>query len=306
MHTMITGGTGFVGQQLSRHFLDRGHQVTAVGRSPEHPFQGEEAFRYISADTTREGAWQEVLKDCQYVVNLAGASIFRRWTANAKREIRDSRVLTTRHLVQALPENRDVFLFSASGAGYYGDSGDRTLEEEDKPGDDFLANLSVEWEEEAFQAEGSGVRVAVGRFGVILHETGGALPKMLPAFKMGAGGPLGSGRQWFPWIHLEDVIAAIDFLAGNPDAKGAFNFCAPEPVTNRQLARSLGRRLRRPSFFRVPATLMDLLLGEFSNVLLGSQRTIPKRLLESGFAFRHPTLDAALESILKTRNNQND
>ncbi|MGD9332266.1 MAG: TIGR01777 family oxidoreductase [Desulfobacterales bacterium] len=298
MQIMITGGTGFVGRELSRYFLAQGHHVTALGRSAKHPLQDQDDFRYISADTTQEGSWQEALEDCHAVINLAGATIFRRWTAKAKNDIRNSRILTTRHLVQALPQNREVFFFSASGVGYYGDSGDRTLEEEDKPGQDFLANLSIDWEKEALQAERRGARVAIGRFGVILHASGGALSKMLPPFKMGVGGPLGSGRQWFPWIHLEDVIAAIDFLVGHAKARGVFNFSAPEPVTNRQLARSLGRQLSRPAFFRVPATLMHAMLGDFSSVLLGSQRTIPKRLLDSGYVFQHPTLDEALKNIL--------
>lgn len=298
MHLLLTGGTGFVGQQLTRHFLDQGHAVTTVGRSAAHPCEGERRFLHIAADTTLEGPWQDAVSRCQAVINLAGATIFRRWTAKAKQAIRDSRILTTRHLVQAFSANQDAFLFSASGVGYYGDCGDQPLDEDAAPGDDFLAHLSIDWEKEALQAEDRGVRVAIGRFGVILHQTGGALPKMLPAFRMGVGGPLGNGRQWFPWIHLEDVIAAIDFLINDPNARGPFNFCAPEPVTNRQLARGLGRHLRRPSFFPAPAPLMRLLLGEFSGVLLGSQRTRPQRLRDGGFVFNYPTLDAALKAIL--------
>ena len=298
MHMLITGGTGFVGQRLSRFFLDQGHRVTALGRSSGHPCEGDPAFRYIGADTTQEGPWQDAVAESQVIINLAGSTIFRRWSTRAKKEIRDSRILTTRHLAQALPKNRDTFLFSTSGVGYYGDMGDQPLDENMGPGDDFLANLSIDWEAEALRAERHGARVAIGRFGVVLHRTGGALPKMLPAFRAGVGGPLGNGNQWFPWIHLDDLMAAIDFLINHPEARGAFNFCAPEPVTNRQLARSLGRQLHRPAFFPAPAILMRALLGEFSGVLLGSQRTIPQRLLESGFVFRYPTLDVALEAIM--------
>lgn len=301
MQLLLTGGTGFVGQELTRYFLNQGHAVTTLGRSASHPCEGEHRFHHIAADTTREGPWQDAVGRCQAVINLAGTSIFRRWTAKAKQDIRDSRILTTRHIVQALSTVPDAFLFSASGVGYYGDCGDQPLNEDEAPGDNFLARLSIDWEKEALQAETHGARVVIGRFGVIFHQTGGALSKMLPAFRMGVGGPLGNGRQWFPWIHLEDVIAAIDFVLNNPTSRGPFNFCAPESVTNRQLASGLGRHLRRPSFFPAPAPLMRLLLGEFSGVLLGSQRTRPQRLLDSGFAFRYPTLDVALKAITNAR-----
>lgn len=301
MHLLLAGGTGFVGQELTRYFLNQGHAVTTLGRSRAHPCEGQHRFHHIAADTTREGPWQDAVGRCQAVINLAGGTIFRRWTVKAKQDIRDSRILTTRHLVQAFPANPNTFLFNASGAGYYGDCGDQSLNENTAAGDDFLARLSIDWEKEALQAESRGVRVAIGRFGVILHQTGGALPKMLPAFRMGVGGPLGNGRQWFPWIHLDDVIAAIDFLLIDQTARGPFNFCAPEPVTNRQFARGLGRTLKRPSFFPAPGPLMRLLLGEFSGVLLGSQRARPKRLLDGGFAFRYPTLELALEAIIKAR-----
>jgi len=301
MRFLLTGGTGFVGQQLTRHFLGQGHTVTTVGRSAAHPCDGEPHFQHIAADTTREGPWQDAVGRCRAVINLAGGTIFRRWTVKAKQDMRDSRILTTRHLVQALSGDPNAFLFSASGAGYYGDCGDQPLNEDTAPGNDFLARLSIDWEKEALAAEARGVRVAIGRFGVILHQTGGALPKMLPAFRMGVGGPLGNGRQWFPWIHLDDVIAAIDFLMNDQTARGPFNFCAPEPVTNRQLARGLGRALKRPSFFPAPAPLMRLLLGEFSGVLLGSQRARPERLIDGGFAFRYPTLELALKAIMQAR-----
>jgi uncharacterized protein (TIGR01777 family) len=259
---------------------------------------GENGFDHITADTTREGPWQDAVGDSQAIINLAGTPIFRRWTAKAKAEIRDSRILTTRHLVQAMATDRNTFLFSASGVGYYGDCGDQPLTEDAEAGKDFLAHLSIDWEKEALAAEARGARVVIGRFGVILHLSGGALPKMLPAYRMGVGGPLGSGRQWFPWIHLEDLIAAIDFLRQCQDARGVFNFCGPEPVTNRHLARTLGRLLHRPALLPAPAFMMRLALGEFSDVLLGSQRCVPQRLLDSGFVFRYPTIEAALKTSM--------
>jgi hypothetical protein len=259
---------------------------------------GRPGFEFISTDTTRPGAWQEAAAASDACINLAGASIFQRWTARSKGIIRDSRIRTTRNLVAALPDNRATFLFSASGIGYYGDRGDEPLTEAADAGADFLARLSVEWEAEARAARSKGSRVVCGRLGVVLHQDGGAMAKMAPAFRLGLGGPLGSGRQWFPWIHLDDLIAAVLFLMENESVQGAYNFCAPEAVTNRTLAQTLGRVLHRPAFMPAPALVMRTVLGEFSSVLLGSQKAVPERLLQSGFEFRYATLEQALEAIL--------
>ena len=298
MKILITGGTGFVGGHLVDTLLEQGHQVTALGRSSRHRREGHPQFEFISADTTRPGAWQEAVSACDACINLAGASIFQRWTTRNKGVIRDSRILTTRNLVAALPDGGSRFLFSASGIGYYGDRGDERLTEQADAGKDFLARLGLEWEAEAEKARQKGARVACGRLGVVLHQDGGAMAKMVPAFKLGLGGPLGSGRQWFPWIHLDDLIAAILFLMEKDDGEGAYNFCAPEAVTNRMLARALGRALNRPAFMPAPALVMKTVLGEFSSVLLGSQNAEPERLMQSGFKFRYATLDQALEAIL--------
>ncbi len=300
MNILITGGTGFVGRHLVDTLLEEGHQVTALGRSARHPSEGTPGFTFISADTTQPGAWQEAAADSEACINLAGASIFQRWTARTKGVIRDSRVLTTRNLVAALDGGRRPFLFSASGVGYYGDQGDKTLTESSGPGDDFLARLGIEWEAEAENARQKGARVAIGRLGVVLHQAGGAMAKMVPAFKLGLGGPLGSGNQYFPWIHLDDLVGAIRFLMANEDNEGVFNLCAPEAVTNRTLARMLGRALNRPAFMPAPAIFMKAALGEFSSVLLGSQKAHPERLLQSGFEFRYTTLEQALDAILAT------
>lgn len=300
MKILVTGGTGFIGTHLVDALLEQGHLVTALGRSRRHRREGHSQFEFISADTTRPGAWQESVSASHACINLAGASIFQRWTARNKGVIRDSRIGTTRNLVAALPEHGAPFLFSASGIGYYGDREDELLGEQAGAGTDFLARLSVEWEAEAEAARHKGARVVCGRLGVVLHQDGGAMSKMAPAFKLGLGGPLGSGRQWFPWIHLDDLIAAIVFLMENEDAQGAYNCCAPEAVTNRMLAQSLGRILHRPALMPAPALFMKTVLGEFSSVLLGSQKAAPERLLQSGFQFRYPTLDQALTAILET------
>ena len=298
MKISITGGTGFVGTHLVDALLEKNHTVTALGRSKGHRREGHPQFEFISADTTQPGDWQEAVAASDACINLAGASIFQRWTVRSKGVIRDSRVLTTRNVAEALPAQGSPFLFSASGVGYYGDRGDDVVDEQAEAGADFLARLGIEWEAEAQTASQKGVRVACGRFGVVLHQDGGAMAKMVPAFKLGLGGPLGSGRQWFPWIHLDDLVAAIIFMMENPDAQGAYNFCAPETVTNRMLAQCLGRLLKRPAFMPAPALVMKTVLGEFSSVLLASQKAPPARLLASGFEFRYPTLDQALDAIL--------
>jgi uncharacterized protein (TIGR01777 family) len=298
MKITITGGTGFVGTHLVDRLLDQGHTVIAMGRSKSHPRDGHPQFEFISADTTQPGHWQEAVAASDACINLAGASIFQRWTVHSKGVIRDSRVLTTRNIVAALPAQGRSFLFSASGVGYYGDREDEVLDEQAEAGNDFLARLSIEWEAEAQAAQQKGVRVVCGRLGVVLHQDGGAMAKMLPAFKLGLGGPLGSGRQWFPWIHLDDLITAIIFLMEDSEAEGIYNFCAPDPVTNRVLAQRLGHLLKRPAFLPAPALVMKTFLGEFSSVLLGSQRAVPERLQAGGFEFRYATLDQALNAIL--------
>jgi uncharacterized protein (TIGR01777 family) len=298
MKILITGGLGFVGTNLSDYLLEQGHSVIAVGRAATQKRITSERYRYISADTTQPGDWQKALAEVDGVVNLAGKSIFKRWSKRYKKEIYDSRILTTRNVVAALPAGSAVVLCSTSGAGYYGNRGDDFLKEDEKPGDDFLASVSVDWEAEAFKGTDKGIRVAVMRFGVILGKHGGSMAKMVPAFKSFVGGPIGSGTQWFPWIHLTDLMAAILFIFQNPQVKGAINFCAPQPVRNRELARTLGEVLRRPAVMPAPAFLIRMALGEFGNLLLYSQRTIPDKLLSYGFEFQYPDIKSAIQEIV--------
>ncbi len=298
MKILITGGSGFIGSNLSEYLLSRGHKVSAVGRSADQHRVFHEDYRYIAADTTRPGRWQKELEEAEAVVNLTGATIFKRWTANYKKQIYDSRILTTRHVVAALPEGRAVTLCSASGAGYYGNRGDDILKEDEGLGQDFLAGVSRDWEKEALQAAAKGARVAVMRFGVVLGKNGGALAKMIPAFKMFVGGSMGSGNQWFPWMHLEDLMAAILFMFEHQDVSGPLNFCAPNSVRYRELAKALGEVLGRPSFMPAPAFIIRLAMGEFGDVFLGSQRTIPDRLLKYGFSFQYPDIKGAIQAVV--------
>ncbi len=297
MKIFITGGNGFIGTHLSAYLLDRGHQVTSLGTSADQKRIIHSNYHYISADATREGAWQQELKNVDAVINLAGKTIFKRWTKRYKKLLYDSRILTTRNLVAAMPADRKITLCSASAVGYYGDRGDDILTEAESVGDGFLAHIGHDWENEALKARDKGVRVATLRFGIVLGKNGGAMAKMIPAFKSFVGGPLGDGKQWFPWIHLNDLIAAVLFIIDHPDLEGPFNFCAPQPVRNRELAETMGRVLKRPSVMPAPAFMIRLMLGEVGSAVLESQRAIPDRLAKNGFTFKYPDLESAVREI---------
>ncbi|MBW1825827.1 MAG: TIGR01777 family oxidoreductase [Deltaproteobacteria bacterium] len=299
MKVFITGGSGFVGTRLIHDLIDRGHRVIAVGTSSAHKNPPNENFRYISADTTLKGPWQDALEDVDAIINLAGRNIFKLWSDTYKNQIYNSRILTTRNLVEAVPESKGIILCSTSGAGYYGNRADEVLTEDASSGSDFLAKVGIDWEKEAFLAEKKGVRVAAMRFGVVLDKNGGALAKMIPAFKYFAGGPLGSGLQWFPWIHMADLISAINFILETNEIKGPVNFCAPHPIKNRDFSKALGNVLNRPSFMKVPSFMIRLVVGEMGTLLTNSQKVIPHKLLRHGFKFQHPDIDSALEDIFK-------
>ncbi|MCF8106463.1 MAG: TIGR01777 family oxidoreductase [Desulfohalobiaceae bacterium] len=299
MKVFITGGSGFVGSHLIPFFLSKGHQILASGTSPHHPLQAMQGFTYISADTTKPGDWQQELKTVDAIINLAGRNIFQPWNEERKKSIYDSRILTTRNLVDGLTPGQEVTLLNTSAVGYYGDRGEEELTEGKPPGEGFMARICRDWETEAQKAEDKGARVAFMRFAVVLSLEGGALPKMLTPFKLGLGGPLGSGRQWFPWIHLQDLMEAALFLLENQELTGPFNFCAPQTVRHKEFARTLGRVLGRPALLNVPPFALRLVLGELGRALLGSQRVLPERLQQSGFTFLYPDLDSALSNLLK-------
>jgi uncharacterized protein len=298
MKILITGASGFVGRRLVKHCADLGHRVTAVDLAPFPETLDPACLQTIQADTTRPGLWQDAVAECDAVVNLAGVNIFQRWSAHYKELIHDSRILTTRHLVNALPAKTSAVLCSTSAVGYYGSRGDAILEEDAGPGSDFLARVCVDWEKEALQAESRGARVVIPRFGVVLAGNGGALAKMIPTYRLFVGGPLGNGQQWFTWIHLQDLIQAMLFVIDKKEIKGPVNFCAPEPVRNRDFSTALATRLNRPSAFRVPAFMLRLAAGELGNLVLNSQRAVPQKLEAAGYAFQYPSLASALEEAV--------
>ncbi len=299
MNVLITGGSGFVGRFLTDLLLKKGYVVTALGGHKHDNLSLHQDFRYVVADTTQQGEWQELVVRQDALINLAGRSVFHLWNDSYKKQIYDSRILTTRNLVEALPSvDGPRVLISTSAAGFYGNGGEQDLDESAAAGDDFLASVCADWEDEARAAEKKGVRVALARFGVVLGPGGGALQTMRLPFQLGLGGPLGSGKQWFPWIHLQDLAEAICLILEGENLSGPFNFTAPESVRQKEFADSLGRALHRPTFFPTPAFMMKLLLGEFGVSLLQGQKLAPAALLNSGFSFSFPQLAMALDDLV--------
>ncbi len=298
----MTGGSGFVGTSITRQLVGRGDEVTVLTRRVSKDQKPLEGVSFLEGDPTREGPWQEQAAKHDVFINLAGASIFRRWTGEAKRVIRDSRLLTTRNLVAALEarKGKDTVLLSTSAVGYYGFHGDEFLDEASPAGEDFLASLGRDWEGEAVRAELYGARVLLCRFGIVLGRKGGALSQMLPLFKKGLGTALGSGNQWFSWIHEQDLVNVFLFLLDQKGLSGPVNFTAPEPVTNSAFTKALGKALGRPTFLpAVPGFVLKMMKGEFGTVLLKGQRVVPKKLLDAGFRFQFPAVQKALGDLLK-------
>jgi uncharacterized protein (TIGR01777 family) len=316
MKVFITGGSGFIGTYLARRFLgaggdapdgdvaeenvaDENVRVTATGNRRRHPSLIDDRFTYLSADTTEPGDWQQAAAEADLILNLAGRSIFHAWTENYKTKMRDSRILTTRNLLAALPEKSEALLCSASAVGFYGNCRETPLTETSNRGEDFLAKLSAAWEAEALAAKAKGARVVLMRFGIILGAGGGAIPRMLPAFRLGLGGPLGGGEQWFAWLHVEDLYRGVRFLMEKTQIQGPVNFTAPRPIRQGELAKLLGRLLHRPAFLPTPALAVKLAMGELGEALLASQRVTPEQLLGAGFEFSYGEIEAALREVIK-------
>jgi uncharacterized protein (TIGR01777 family) len=305
---VVTGATGLIGATLVVALRARGDHVVALSRG------GESAARTLG-DGVEVHVWSEpksapppgaALADSDAVVHLLGEPVAQRWTSRAKREIRDSRVLSTRSLVAGLrglsEERRPAVLVSQSATGYYGLLGPEPVSEDAPAGDDFLAEVTRDWEREALAAtELPSVRVALTRTGVVLSPRGGALEKMLPPFRLGVGGPIAGGRQYVPWIHIDDVAGALLRCIDDERAIGPVNVTSPVPVTNAEFSRALGDALHRPALLPTPAVAIRLLYGEMASIVTGGQRAIPERLLQLGHEFRFAELKPALHDVLDRR-----
>lgn len=298
MRILAFGATGFVGAHLVPHLVERGHDVTVAARSGRHGFGPEVGV--VKADPTIPGPWQDLVGGFDAVVNLAGTPITTRWNEIGKKSILESRTLGTRHIVDALArmDGGGKTLLCAGAVGFYGDGGDVVLTEDAPRGAGFLGDVAAAWQDEAQRAEACGHRVVIPRIAVVLGD-GGALAKMLPPFSLGLGGRLGTGRQWFSWIHVRDLVRIMSFLLETPSARGPFNACAPEPVTNAEFTRTLGRVLRRPAILPVPAFALRLIMGEMATMLLTGQRCLPAALTRLGFDFEYPDLDQALRAAVE-------
>ncbi|MFD4415831.1 TIGR01777 family oxidoreductase [Streptomyces sp. NPDC058476] len=291
----ITGASGLIGSALTRSLAADGHEVVRlVRRAPR-------AKDEVQWDPEGERIDAVGLVGCAAVVNLAGAGIAsRRWTEPYKRKIRDSRVLGTATLAEALAslDEPPGVLVNGSAIGFYGDTGARAVDESAPPGDGFLPSVCVEWEEATGPAQEAGIRTVFARTGLVVAREGGAWGKLFPLFKAGVGGRMGDGRQYWSYISLHDEVAAIRHLIDTESVSGPVNLTAPEPLTNREITEAMGRVLRRPTLFATPAPLLRLALGDMSDDILGSQRVLPTRLLESGFTFAFPSIEGALRAAL--------
>ncbi|MGY2169847.1 TIGR01777 family oxidoreductase [Pseudomonas gingeri] len=296
MHILLTGGTGLIGRQLCKHWSAQGHRLTVWSRRPE------DVARLCGAQVRGVRHLEDLAGEpLDAVINLAGAPIADRpWTHKRKALLWSSRIHLTETLLAWLEgrEQRPAVLISGSAVGWYGDGGERELTEDSPPvSEDFASQLCIAWEETAQRAQALGIRVVLVRTGLVLAAEGGFLSRLLLPFKLCLGGPIGNGRQWMPWIHLQDQIALIDFLLHRDDASGPYNACAPKPVRNRAFAKALGQVLHRPAVIPMPAPALRIGLGELSLLLLGGQRAVPNRLLAAGFVFQFTDLPAALDDL---------
>lgn len=306
MHVLIAGGTGLIGQALTAELRREGHRVTVLSRSSQSAPTPQGAS-VVPWDAKTPRGWEHLLQDTDAIVNLAGENLAgtgllpSRWTPEQKQRIRSSRIQVGEAIAQTIATASRVpkVLIQASGIGYYGPKTDNTITEGHPPGDDFLAGLAKEWEASTAEVEGRGVRRAIIRTGMVLSVHGGALPKLLLPYKLLVGGPLGSGRQYISWIHIMDEVRAIRFLIDHESASGPFNLCAPDPLTNADFGRAVGRVLMRPYLIPTPAFVMRWVLGEASTLVLDGQRALPMRLQEAGFTFRFHDAEAALRDLLR-------
>jgi uncharacterized protein (TIGR01777 family) len=301
MKLFFTGGTGFIGNLLITQLVREGHEITILVGHRRKVKNTHEKVTVLEGDSTASGNWQERVREHDVIFNLAGVSIFQRWSSKVKKEIYDSRILSTRNIIEALKNSfkKGIRLFSSSGAGYYGYHQDEILNESSPPGDSFLARVAVDWESEALKAQELGTRVVLCRFGIVLGRGGGALKRTIPLFKCYLGGRWGKGNQWFSWMHEMDLVGSFLFLLAHEEIEGPVNFTAPNPVHNSEMANTLSEVMRKRRILpTIPGFLMRGILGEFSEVFLKGQRVFPHRLLENGYNFQFPKLKECLTNLL--------
>jgi uncharacterized protein (TIGR01777 family) len=308
MRVIITGGTGLIGNALINEMQQSDYEIIVLSRSPEK-YRGQfpEAIRLIAWDARTAEGWGHLVEGARAIVNLAGENLAGKsflpapWTPYRRQIIRESRLNAGRAVVEAVEaaKEKPAVVIQASAVGHYGPQGDEIIVENHPPADDFLASVTIDWEKSTQPVEAMGVRRAVTRIaGIVLSTEEGALPRMLLPFKLFVGGPFGSGKQWYSWIHPKDEARAIQFLIENEPASGAFNLAAPNPLRSRDFAKAIGRAMNRPSWFPVPGLPLKLALGDVSSVVLTGQRVVPKRLTDLGFEFLYKDAETAIRALL--------
>lgn len=305
MRIIITGGTGLIGRALSAELVQAGYEVIILSRNPGRRSVIPQGVTVAGWDGQTDRGWIELAEGAMAIVNLAGESLAgkslmtMRWTPKRKREILSSRVQAGSAVVDAVrnAEHKPLLIVQASAVGYYGPRGNELITEGEGAGQDFMADICVNWEASTALVENLGVRRVVIRLGIVLSREGGALPKQIVPFRLFIGGPIGSGQQGYPWVHISDVCRAIRFLIETPSAKGIFNLCSPQPVTNVEFGRALGHSIHRPSWLPIPALVFKVAFGEAATVLLDGQKAYPQRLLNLGFKFQYPEIGAALNNL---------
>jgi uncharacterized protein len=303
LNILIIGGTGFIGRTLSSVLLAAGHSISVLSRNCPPTSSQQINVSIIQADVSKPGIWQDRIPEYEVIINLTGVSIFRRWTGRGKQEIINSRILTTRNIVDAIRKRKGNIrqFYSISGVGYYGFHGDELIDENNPAGSDFIAQVAARWEGTAQSVQELGVRLIVCRLGHVLGLHGGALPKLATLAKLHLGSYWGSGNQWVSWIHEKDLARAILFLIDTPTISGPVNITTLNPVRNREMMQILTKTIGRRSYIPpVPKMALQLMLGQFSSVFVNGQRVIPAVLQQKEFSFKFPSLDTALRALLKT------
>ncbi len=315
MRIVIAGGTGLIGRELTRNLATNGYQVIVLSRNPQK-YRGMfgENVRLAQWNGRSLGEWAKEIDGAHAVVNLAGESLSGsgllpdRWTEDKKRRIRESRLSVGRALVDGIEQvdKKPKVFIQASAVGYYGSTADTLITESSPPGSDFLASVTVDWEASTEAVEAFGVRRVVARIGLVLSTEDGALPRLLLPWRLFAGGWFGSGDQWWSWIHIADVVGAMQFLMENDLAEGPVNVTAPNPVTNKEFGKALGRAMNRPSLLPVPAFALRTVLGEVATTVLEGQRVLPYRLMEMDYPFHYQKIDEALFALLREKDETKD